>query len=124
MAFYRAWAELLEWMREYAAQHDGVKFVKQGDFTDYIYRMERPYDLPTTVMSASLSTPADQPILFASCSQRAAAFKEISLRPFQSHIYRKLTLAEDGRGLMEGPRPFTKEHLFRLADGVFEVAAT
>ncbi len=124
MAFYQAWAELLEWMREYAAQNEGVKFVKQADFTDYIYRMERPYDLPTTVLSASLSTPADEPILFISCSQRAAAFKEISLRPFQSHVYRKLKLAEDGSGLVEGPRRFTKEHLFHMAADVFAAAVS
>ncbi len=122
MAFYRAWAELLEWMREYAAEHDGVEFVKQGDFTDYIYRMARPYDLPTTIMSASLSNPLDQPILFVSASQRAAVFKEVVLHPFDSHIYRTLKLAPDGVNLAEGPRLFTKEMLFALADDLFAVA--
>lgn len=119
MAFYRAWTELLEWLREYAAAHDGVVFVKQSDFTDYIYRMARPYDLPTTIMSASLSNPQDQPILLVSASQRAAVFKEVVLHPFNSHVYRKLTLAADGVNLAEGPRIFTKEMLFELADNLF-----
>jgi hypothetical protein len=121
-AFYRAWAQLLEWMREYAADHEGVEFVKQADFTDYIYRMERHYDLPTTILSASLSNPAGQPILFVSASQRAAVFKEVVLHPFDSHIYRKLSLAQDGQGLAEGRRKFSKEMLFALADDLFQVA--
>lgn len=122
-AFYRAWAELLDWMREYAAANEGVEFVKQADFTDYIYRMARPYDLPTTIMSASLSNPDDEPILLVSASQRASVFKEVVLHPFESHVYRKLTLAKDGEGLAEGPRKFTKEMLFELADDLFAVAA-
>ncbi len=51
---YEAWVELLSWMREYA-QAKGVRFEKEADFPDFIYRMERPYDLPTTIMTASLS---------------------------------------------------------------------
>ena len=122
-AFYRAWAELLDWMREYAAAREGVRFVKQADFTDYIYRMARPYDLPTTIMSASLSNPQDEPVLLVSASQRASVFKEVVLHPFDSHVYRKLTLAEDADGLAEGPRRFTQEMLFALADDLFAVAA-
>lgn len=121
-AFYQAWAELLEWLREYAAQHEGVEFVKQADFTDYIYRMARPYELPTTIMSASLSNPHDEPILLVTASPRASVFKEVVLHPFESHVYRKLTLAKSGTGLTEGPRLFTKEQLFRLADELFGVA--
>ncbi len=121
-AFYQAWADLLEWMREYAAKHEGVRFVKQADFTDYVYRMARPYDLPTTILSASLSNDHDEPILLASASQRASVFKEVVLHPFESHVYRKLALAKEGSGLSEGPRRFTKELLFRLADELFEVA--
>lgn len=122
-AFYRAWAELLDWMREYAAANEGVDFVKQADFTDYIYRMERAYDLPTTIMSASLSRPNDEPVLLVSASQRASVFKEVTLHPFESHVHRKLTLAKDGSGLAEGRRVFTKEMLFTLADDLFAVAA-
>lgn len=121
-AFYRAWAQLLDWMREYADSRQGVEFVKQADFTDYIYRMERQYDLPTTILSASLSNPAGQPILFVSASQRAAVFKEVVLHPFDSHVYRKLSLAQDGQNLAEGRRVFTKQMLFDLADELFQVA--
>ncbi|MEJ2289801.1 MAG: NADH-quinone oxidoreductase subunit 15 [Deinococcales bacterium] len=49
-AFYQAWATLLQWMRDYAAEREDARFEKEADFADYIYRMERPYDLPTTVM--------------------------------------------------------------------------
>jgi hypothetical protein len=43
---YEAWVELLGWMRAYA-EEKGVRFEKEADFPDFIYRMERPYDLPT-----------------------------------------------------------------------------
>lgn len=120
-AFYQAWAELLDWLRAYAAEREGVRFVKQADFTDYIYRMARPYDLPTTIMTASLSDENDDPVLVVTASQRASAFKEVILHPWESRTYRKLTLAKDGAGLAEGPRAFTKELLFRLADELFGV---
>lgn len=122
MAFYQAWAELLDWLREYAAKREGVEFVKQADFVDYISRMSRPYDLPTTIMSASLSRPPDEPILLVSASQRASQVKEVVLHPFESHVYRKLKLAPDGNGFVEGPRRFTKELLFQTADRLFAVA--
>lgn len=123
MAFYTAWAELLQWMREYADAHDEVMFEKEADFTDYIYRMERPYDLPTTVMSASLSEPDGTPVLMVNASPRHAVFKEIDLHPFQSHTYRKLQLGPDGRSLAEGKRVFTREMLERLADDLFHIGA-
>ncbi len=119
-AFYRAWAEMLEWMREYAAARDGVDFTKESDFPDYIYRMHRPYDLPTTIMVASLSDPATGlPVLMANASPRHAVFKEVVLHPYDSHAYRKLTLAQDGSGLAEGRRRFTREMLHELADDLF-----
>jgi len=121
-AFYAAWAELLGWLREYAETRPGVQFTKEADFTDYIYRMERPFDLPTTVMVASLSDETDKPVLMLNASPRAAVFKEVVLHPFESHVYRKLTLAEDGPGLSEGRRLFDKERLFRLADDLFGAA--
>jgi len=122
-AFYQAWARLLEGMRAYAAEREGVLFEKEADFTDYIYRMARPYDLPTTVMSASLSRPDGTPVLMATASPRAAVFKEVVLHPFESHVYRKLTLAKDGSGLAEGKRAFTQEMLYHLADDLFGVVA-
>ncbi|HEX7038544.1 MAG TPA: NADH-quinone oxidoreductase subunit 15 [Trueperaceae bacterium] len=122
VAFYRAWAEMLEWMREYAASREGAAFTKESDFPDYIYRMERPYDLPTTIMVASLSDPATGlPVLMANASPRHAVFKEVVLHPYDSHVYRKLTLAPDGSGLAEGRRRFTRDMLFALADDLFGV---
>lgn len=123
MAFYAAWAELLQWLRDYAAERPGVTFTKQADFTDYIYRMERPYDLPTTIMVASLSTSEGQPVLMASASQRAAVFKEVVLHPFDSHVYRKLKLADAGAGLAEGRRLLTRAMVEELADDLFGVDA-
>lgn len=118
-AFYAAWAELLQWMRDYAAAREGVSFTKEADFTDYIYRMERPYDLPTTIMVASLSTPDGKPVLMVNASQRASVFKEVVLHPYDSHVYRKLVLAPDGAGLAEGRRLFTNAMLEELADALF-----
>ncbi len=120
-AFYQAWATLLQWMRDYAAEREGAQFEKEADFTDYIYRMERPYDLPTTIMSASLSDPTSKPVLMVNASPRKAVFKEVVLHPYESHSYRKLRLADDGEHLSEGKRVFTKERLYRLADELFGV---
>jgi hypothetical protein len=120
-AFYRAWAELLEWMRAYAAQREDVIFEKEADFPDYIYRMERPYDLPTTVMSASLSDPEGRPVLMLNASPRHTVFKEVVLHPYDSHVYRNLKLATDGEGLAEGKREFTRARLVQLADDLFHV---
>ena len=123
IAFYRAWTDLLEWMREYADAHEGAIFEKEADFPDYIYRMERPYDLPTTVMSASLSDPEGNPVLLLNASPRHALFKEVVLHPFDSHVYRKLKFNKDKKALAESKRVFTKEMLFTLADDLFHVSA-
>src|SRR5690606_35190645 len=122
LAFYRGWAELLDWMREYAAEREGVKFTVEAEFTDYIYRMERPYDLPTKVMVASLSHLDGYPVLMVNASQRAAVLKEVALHPYGSHVYRRLTLAPSGEGLAEGRRSFTKEKLYARADDLFAIA--
>lgn len=119
--FYAAWTELLDWMREYAGERDGVIFEKEADFPDYIYRMERPYDLPTTVMSASLSDPGGRPVLLVNASPRHTVFKEVVLHPFDSHVYRTLMLAADGEGLAEGKRKFNRSLLVHLADDLFHV---
>ena len=115
-AFYHAWNELLSWMREYANAQGRVVFEKEADFPDYIYRMERPYDLPTTIMSASLSDRRGRPVLLVNASPRHALFKEVIVHPFESHIYRKLTYHPELGTLAEGKRPFTKGRLFELAD--------
>jgi hypothetical protein len=123
-AFYTAWKELLEQLREYASQHpDRVLFEKEADFPDYIYRMERPYDLPTTIMSASLSDKEGHPVLLVNASPRHALFKEVVLHPFESHTYRKLKYSPEKNALVEGKRPFTKEMLFALADELFGIHA-
>lgn len=118
-AFYAAWDKFLDWMREYADTHPHALFEKEADFPDYIYRMERPYDLPTTVMSASLSDPKGRPVLLVNASPRHTVFKEIVLHPFESHTYRTLTYRAAQGSLVEGKRPFTREMLFRLADALY-----
>lgn len=116
--FYRAWATLLEWLGAEATARPELDLVKQADFTDYIYRMERRYDLPTIVMSVSLSRSDGDPVLLASASPRQAVFKEVVLHPFDSHVYRRLVLAPDGASLVEGKRVFTREMLTRLVDQI------
>jgi hypothetical protein len=118
LAFYRAWAALLDTMRAYAGERDDVIFRKEADFPDYIYRMERPYDLPTIVMSASLARPDGHPVLMLNASPRHTVFKEVVVHPYASHVYRRLTLADDGVALREGPRTFDGERLRALADGL------
>ena len=120
LAFYDSWAELLGWMQDYASKNEKAMFEKEADFPDYIYRMERPFDLPTTIMSASLSDNDGNPVLMLSASPRHAVFKEAVLHPFESHVYRKLKYSEDKKGLVEGKRLLTKEMLVDLADELFE----
>jgi hypothetical protein len=124
LPFYKAWHDLLEQLQSYAKTHpDTVLFEKEADFPDYIYRMERPYDLPTTIMSASLSDKEGHPVLLVNASPRHALFKEIVLHPFESHTYRKLKYSPEKNALVEGKRVFTKEMLFTLADELFGVHA-
>lgn len=73
---YQAWVQVIEWMKEYAAEK-GVQFSKESDFPDFIYRMERPYDLPTTMMAVSLSDERGEPFFFASVSPRHAKLKHV-----------------------------------------------
>ena len=120
-AFYAAWHELLGWMLEYTQTREGAMFEKEADFPDYIYRMERPYDLPTSIMSASLSDPKGRPILLINASPRHTVFKEVLLHPFESHTYRTLSYNAEKGALAEGKRPFTKEMLFRLADKLYNL---
>ncbi len=119
LQFYQAWASVLKWMQEYSKVHEEAKFEKEADFPDYIYRMERPYDLPTTIMSASLSDMKGKPILFLNASSRHSLFKEVVIHPYESHTYRKLNYNIDQQALVEGKRIFTKDMLFNLADELF-----
>ena len=106
-------------MQEYAEAHQGALFEKEADFPDYIYRMERPYDLPTIIMSASLSDPKGRPLLLINASPRHTVFKEVVLHPFESHVYRRLTYDAKKNALVEGKRPFTREMLVKLADTLY-----
>ncbi|MBB6096759.1 hypothetical protein HNR42_000171 [Deinobacterium chartae] len=110
---YRQWVELLEWMKEYAAR-SGLAYQKVSDFPDYIYRMERPYDLPTTVASASLNAPDGEPLLLAAVSPRHVEDKGVSLRLMGGSKHWHLHAGE--QGLLEGKRPFTRERFEALAD--------
>jgi len=123
-AFYRAWNALLMEMRAYADARADVIFQKEADFPDYIYRMERPYDLPTIVMSASLSRPDGYPVLMLNASPRHAIFKEVVVHPYESHTYRKLKLANDGVSLAEGSRHFDVARLRALADQIIGPVVT
>ncbi|WP_135257717.1 NADH-quinone oxidoreductase subunit 15 [Thermus caldilimi] len=118
---YEAWVELLSWMREYAREK-GVRFEKEADFPDFIYRMERPYDLPTTIMTASLSDALGEPFLLADVSPRHAKLKRIGLRLPRAHIHLHAHY-EPGKGLVTGKIPLTKERFFALADRAREALA-
>ncbi|ACO46138.1 NADH-quinone oxidoreductase subunit 15 [Deinococcus deserti] len=111
-ALYAQWVELLSWLQEEAAAR-GLSFEKVADFPDYIYRMERPYELPTTVMSVSLSA-GGQPQIVAAVSPRHADLKAVSLRVMGASKHWHLH-AGDGV-LLEGKRPFTRARLQTLLD--------
>ena len=112
-ALYAQWLELLGWMQS-EAQARGLTFEKVADFPDYIYRMERPYDLPTTVMSASLNAEG-QPLFVAGVSPRHAQLKGVSLRLMGGSKHWHLHAGT--RGLLEGKRPFTRERLAIILNG-------
>ena len=119
---YKAWVQVLEWMREYAAEQ-GVRFEKESDFPDFIYRMERPYEVPTTVMVASLSDKIGEPFLIASVSPRHAEMKRIGLRVPGAMLHWHAHW-EDGHGLvMGGKLPLDKAKLYQLADRAREAKA-
>lgn len=110
---YAQWLELLGWLDAEASAR-GLSFEKVADFPDYIYRMERPYDLPTTVMSVGVNS-AGQPLMIAGVSPRHAQLKGVSLRLMGGSKHWHLHAGT--RGLLEGKRPFTRERLAQLLDG-------
>lgn len=116
-ALYTQWQSLLEWMQSYARTVEGLEYIKVSDFPDYIYRMERPYDLPTTTASASLSLHG-QPLFIAAVSPRHADLKAVSLRLMGGSKHWHLHAGEGG--LHEGKRPFTEARL----RGVLDLAVT
>lgn len=112
---YKAWVELLGWMRDYA-NDKGVLFEKESDFPDFIYRMERPYELPTTVMAVSLSDHQGTPFFLAEVSPRHAQLKRIGLRVPAAHLHWHAHW-EEGHGLVLGGKlPLNKAKLYQLAD--------
>lgn len=115
---YKQWVELLGWLNAEASAR-GLVFEKVADFPDYIYRMERPYDLPTTVMSASV-TWEGQPLMVAAVSPRHVDLKGVSLRLMGGSKHWHLHAGT--RGLLEGKRPFTRERLALLLDGAVKGA--
>lgn len=110
---YGQWVELLGWMQA-AAQERHLSYQKVSDFPDYIYRMERPYDLPTTVASASLSVDG-QPLLVAAVSPRHVQLKSVQLRLMGGSKHWHLHAGAGG--LLEGKRPFTRERFLAVLDG-------
>lgn len=119
-AFYEAWRDMLEWMRAYAGAREGVFYKTEADFPDYIYRMERPYDLPVITMTASLNRENGHPVVLVSASPRHTVFKEITLHPFDSHVYRKLKWSPPKGSLVEErKRPFTRAMFEHLVDELF-----
>jgi hypothetical protein len=109
---YTQWLELLGWMESYAQKHR-LEFVKVSDFPDYIYRMERPYDLPTTIASVSLSREGS-PLLLAAVSPRHVSLKSVSIRLMGGLKHWHFHAGE--KGLLEGKRPFGKAQFEALAD--------
>jgi len=108
---YAWWLELLGWMQDYA-KVNGLEYVKVSDFPDYIYRMERPYELPTMVASVSLNA-GNEALLLASVSPRHVALKSVSIRLIGGSKHWHLHAGDSG--LLEGKRPFTKERFEALA---------
>lgn len=122
-AFYTAWRDVLEWMQDYVGARSGVFYKTEADFPDYIYRMERPYELPVITMTASLNRANGHPVVLVSASPRHAVFKEITLHPFDSHVYRKLKWSVEKHALVEErKRPFTQAMFIRLMDELFGFA--
>ncbi len=105
-------------MQDYA-KFSGLEYVKVSDFPDYIYRMERAYDLPTTTASASLNI-GGQPFLLASVSPRHVDLKGVELRLMGASKHWHLHAGE--AGLLEGKRPFTRQRLHALLDGAVSAA--
>lgn len=119
-ALYRQWVELLGWLEQEAAVR-GLSTEKVADFPDYIYRMERPYDLPTTVMSVSVGR-GGQALLVAAVSPRHVDLGGVSLRLMGGSKHWHLHAGEGG--LLEGKRPFTRERLGALLDGALQGKST
>jgi hypothetical protein len=115
---YDRWLELLGNLEDYAKRHH-LRFDKESDFTQYIYRMEREYTLPTTVQSVSLGLESGKAIIVASVSPLQEPLKHISIK-LQGGARHWHLHAHDGH-LLEGKRVFDRIKLEALLDKVFSV---
>lgn len=113
---YAQWTTLLSWLQE-EAHSRGLGFEKVADFPDYVYRMERPYDLDTTIMSVSISE-AGKAVMMAAVSPRHVDLKHVSIRLMGGSKHWHLHAGEEY--LLEGKRPFTHERLQVLLDGAVQ----
>jgi len=116
---YEAWNRLLENMKDYASKNNHAVFEKEAAFPDYIYRLQKDYQLPTNIMSASLSDTKGNPILMLSVSPRHSVLKSVTLHPYETHVYRKLKYSASKDAFVEKEREFSKDMLFKLADNLF-----
>jgi hypothetical protein len=110
---YASWAELLTWMQEIARER-GLRYQKISDFPDYIYRMERPYDLPVTTASASICDRGGVPLLLASVSPRHVAAKSVQLRLMGGSRYWHLHAG--AQGLQQGSWRLDRARLEELVE--------
>jgi hypothetical protein len=115
---YQQWVELIDELGQYAVEHD-LRLDKESDFTDYIYRMERNYALPTTVQAVSISLPNGKPVLLASVSPPIEPLKGIHLRVMGGHQTWHLHAGSDG--LMQGKLPFHRQRLHSILDRIFAI---
>lgn len=119
---YQAWVQVLDWMRQYA-QEKNCRFEKESDFPDFIYRMERPYELPTTIMAASLSDHRGEPFLTAEVSPRHADLKRIGFRVPGAQIHWHAHYHQPQGLLLDGKLALSKEKLFQMADRASQALA-
>jgi hypothetical protein len=113
-AIYDAWVELMGWMEEYAREN-GLVFDREADFPAFIYRLQKPWDLPTRTMSVSLSRENDEPFFTAAVSQPDDELKHVSLRSPGAHLH--WHAHEHGGALMlPGGVKLDRAKLFALAD--------
>ena len=115
---YERWLELLSHLEAYAKQH-GLRFDKESDFTQYIYRMEREYNLPTTVQSVSLGLESGKAIIVASVSPVQEPLKHILIN-LQGGARHWHLHAHDGH-LLDGKRIFDRLKLETLLNKIFSV---
>jgi len=113
-AIYDAWVQLMSWLEEYAGEH-GLVFDREADFPEYIYRMHKPWELPTRVMTVSLSRENDEPFFIASVSQPSNQQKHVGMRAPGAHLHWH---AHEHGGALElaGGVKLDKSKLFSLVD--------